>query len=137
MICEWLTMLMEEQGVEISGVYFDRWRAREFFKAADDKGFATLAHREGVGQGYQSMSPRLEAFETALLQKRLKLDNHPCMNMALAAAIAVSDPSGNRKITKSREHGPKVDPLVAALMAVYPCVHKPEEMGSDLSFWVA
>ena len=82
MICEWLTMVMEEQGVEITGVYFDRWRAKEFFKAADEKGFATLAHREGVGQGYQSMSPRLEAFETALPQKSLKLDNHRCMNMA-------------------------------------------------------
>lgn len=137
MICEWLTMLMEEQGVEISGVYFDRWRAKEFFKAADEKGFATLAHREGVGQGYQSMSPRLEAFETALLQKRLKMDNHPVLNMGLAAAIAVTDPSGNRKLSKPKEHGPKIDAVVAALMAVYPCVHKPEEMGSDLSFWVA
>ena len=108
-------MLLDDQGVEVSGVYFDRWRAKEFFKAADEKGFATLAHREGIGQGYQSMSPRLEAFETALLQKRLKMDNNAVLNMGLAAAIAVSDPSGNRKLSKPKEHGPKIDAVVAAL----------------------
>jgi len=79
----------------------------------------------------------VQALETALLQRRVLLDNNPIMNMALANAIVVSDPAGNRKISKPKQHGPKVDALLALLMAAYPLLAEPEGIPSDVGFWIA
>ena len=137
MICQWLKIEIEEQqGVTISSIHFDRWRAKDFFGACDRVGFAALAERKEVGQGYQSMSPRIEALETAMLQRRLLCDNHPVMNMGFANALVMSDPSQNRKLTKNRENGPKIDAIIALLMAVYPLVHQEEALGTDISHWI-
>ena len=137
LICQWLQMLCEEQGIVISTINFDRWRAKDFFAACERTGFAALAEQKEVGQGYQSMSPRIEALETAMLQRRLLCDNHPVLNMGFAAAIVQSDPAGNRKITKPKENGPKIDAVVALLMAAYPLINKEEALGADLSHWIA
>ena len=136
MIASWLMARLDEEGVQISTIHFDRWRAREFFAACDRVGFATLAERNEIGQGYQSMSPRLEALETALLKRQLLLDNHPVLNMGLANALAAVDPAGNRKLVKSKENGPKIDAAVALLMAAYPCINKEEGIGADISHWI-
>jgi phage terminase large subunit-like protein len=73
-----------------------------------------------VGQGYRDFSPRLSAFETALLQRRICHGAHPLLNMAVANAIAVQDPSGNKKLDKSAT-SQRIDPIVAAVMAAFPC----------------
>jgi phage terminase large subunit-like protein len=85
-------------------------------------GFAQEAKREEVRQGFQSMSPRLEAMETALLQKRLRVGNQPVLNMGAAASKVKLDPAANKKITKETYHGPKVDGIVALVMAAYPLI---------------
>jgi len=136
MIASWLMARLDEEDVQISTIHFDRWRAREFFAACDRVGFATLAERHEIGQGYQSMSPRLEALETALLKRQLLLDNHPVLNMGMANALAAVDPAGNRKLVKSKENGPKIDAAVALLMAAYPCINKEEGIGADISHWI-
>jgi phage terminase large subunit-like protein len=129
-------MLCEEQGIVISSIHFDRWRAKDFFASCERTGFASLAERKEVGQGYQSISPRLEALETVLLQNRLRCDNHPVLNMGFAAAVVQSDPAGNRKLDKRKENGPKIDAVIALLMAAFPLVVKEEALGEDLSHWI-
>jgi len=137
MICQWLKIEIEEQqGVTIASIHFDRWRAKDFFGACDRTGFAALAERKEVGQGYQSMSPRIEALETAMLQRKLLCDNHPVMNMGFANALVTSDPASNRKLSKPKENGPKIDAVVALLMAIYPLVHQEEALGADISHWI-
>jgi len=136
MISTYLQMLCEEQGIVISSIHFDRWRAKDFFASCERTGFASLAEQKEVGQGYQSISPRLEALETALLQNRLLCDNHPVLNMGFAAAIVQSDPAGNRKLDKRKENGPKIDAVIALLMAAFPLINKEEALGEDLSHWI-
>lgn len=138
LICQWLKIkIEEEESVTIASIHFDRWRAKDFFGACDRVGFAALAERKEVGQGYQSISPRIEALETAMLQRRLLCDNHPVLNMGFAAALVQSDPAGNRKLVKSKENGPKIDAVVSLLMSVYPLIHQEEALGADISHWIA
>lgn len=138
-IVKWLGIEFEEQGITVDAIYFDRFGSRDFFGACDRESFALSARREPVGQGYQSMTPRISALETALLQGKIRHGgDQPILNMGAAAGIVVSDAAGNRKLTKEDLNiGPKIDGLVAMLMAVYPLIAQPETMASDVSWWVA
>jgi phage terminase large subunit-like protein len=64
------------------------------------------------------MSPRLEAFESVLLDNRLRHGNHPLLNFAASSALSVKDPAGNRKLEKSKVNS-RIDTLIAGVMAVY------------------
>ena len=136
MICEYLQMALQDQGVEVATIQFDRWRIEQFKAAAEPTGFGGMAEWQEVGQGYQSFSPRLEALETGLLQRRLLMDNHPVLNMGMANALAMSDPAGNKKLVKPKENGPKIDAAVALVMAVYPILAKQDTLGGDISHWI-
>lgn len=111
----WLRMRLDDLKIRIDVCAFDRWRITEAKSAAERSGFLVNVWSE-VGQGFQSMSPRVEHFESLLLQSRIRHGAHPLLNMAAACAIAVKDPAGNRKLDKSRSTQ-KIDPIVAALMA--------------------
>ena len=136
-ICQYLMLVMEEQGIVLESIQFDDWNIANFRHAADAVGFAPYVKWVEVRQGFKSISPRIQELETALLQRKLLLDNHPVLNMGMAAAVVMSDPAGNRKIKKPRDFGPKVDAVIALLMAVYPCVYEEESLGDDIAFWVA
>ena len=103
----------------VASVQFDRWGIEHFRQAAIGAGFEPESWIP-VGQGYRDFSPRLSAFETALLQRRICHGAHPLLNMAVANAIAVQDPSGNKKLDKSAT-SQRIDPIVAAVMAAFPC----------------
>ena len=67
--------------------------------------------------GWRDMGPSLDAFEAAVLSKRLRHPNHPPLNMCVAAATVLTDPAGNRKLAKNHTYG-RIDVLIAAVMAV-------------------
>jgi phage terminase large subunit-like protein len=115
----WLRQRFEDLGIEVSSIEYDRWRVKDLQAAAERTGFAPYAVWHEVGQGYRDFSPRVEAFETALLQGKMRHGLHPLLNMAAANAIVVADPANNRKLDKSKSTL-RIDPLVAAVMAVYP-----------------
>lgn len=124
-VCEYL--VSHTEGMNIASVNFDRWRIDLLRKEAEKVGWAT----EGdipwrpVGQGFKDMSPCLETFETILLNRMLAHGSCPPLNSAAAYAIAVFDASKNRKLEKARSTG-RIDPLVAAVMAVHACIAPPE-----------
>ena len=111
----WLRQRLDDMHVRVDVVAFDRWRIVEAKASAERSGFVANVWSE-VGQGYQSMSPRVEHFESLLLQSRIRHGAHPLLNMAASNAIAVKDPAGNRKLDKARSTQ-RIDPLVAAVMA--------------------
>lgn len=115
------------EGMNIASVGFDRWRIDLFRKDAIQEGWALdPTPWVPVGQGFKDMSPCIESFETLLLNHKLAHGNHPLLNLGAANAIAVRDPANNRKLEKSRSTG-RIDPLVAAIMAVHLCVAPPDE----------
>ena len=71
----------------------------------------------GFGQGYQSMTPAIEAFEELALEGRLRHGGHPVLRWCISNTAIERDAAGNRKPTKAKSYG-RIDAAVAALMAV-------------------
>jgi hypothetical protein len=70
---------------------------------------------EPFGQGYQSMSPALEAMETHLLNGSVAHPQHPVLTWCAANAVVQSDAAENRKLAKDKANG-RIDLMVAAVM---------------------
>lgn len=99
---------------DIQAIAYDRWRYEDM---------SPLLEREGVdlplvpfGQGFKDMSPALDEYERMLLGEHLLHDSNPVMRWCAANAITVTDPAGNRKLSKERATG-RIDGMVAAIMA--------------------
>jgi len=117
-VCNYLALKFA--GCNIRSVQFDRYRIDHFSEAAKKTDFyAMVGEWVPVGQGYISMSPRVEAFEIEAMRGKLLTGNHPLLNNAMAHAVAVQDPSGNRKLFKNKSTQ-RIDPAIAALMSVFP-----------------
>lgn len=101
-------------GLDIVSIGFDRWRMDRMKSALEAAGVA-LPLQE-FGQGYQSMSPALDALEADLLQDKVAHGGHPVLAMCAANAVAVPDPASNRKLDKSKATG-RIDGMVALAMA--------------------
>lgn len=114
-------MLLEFQhrhNFTLASVEYDRWRIELLQRESADLGFGTEAKWNAVGQGYKDFSPRVERFQEIMLEERILHGNHPLLQMAAANAIAVKSPAGDVKLDKSKSTQ-RIDPLVAAVMAVY------------------
>ena len=140
-VCEHL--LEHTKGMNIVSVNFDRWNIPFLKSAAMRAGWAPEPEVawESVGQGFKDISPRLESFETLLLNKMVAHGNHPLLNSAAANAIAVFDPAKNSKLEKAKSTG-RIDPLVAAIMAVHACIAPPQgeegdKVHSESDFFIA
>lgn len=97
---------------------FDRWRI-DVFKAALSRQEAPPAFIEKMkpfGQGFQSMSPALDAMEAELLNGRVAHAGNPLLTMCAMNAKITKDPAGNRKLDKMKSTG-RIDGLVALTIA--------------------
>jgi phage terminase large subunit-like protein len=96
-------------------VAFDRWRIdvlkNEIAKLGIELPLVPF------GQGFKDMTPAVDALEATLLNGKLRHGNNPVMNMCASNAVATRDPSGNRKIDKSKSTG-RIDGIVALAMAL-------------------
>jgi phage terminase large subunit-like protein len=117
-VAEWLKLEFDHQGFEPTDVVFDRWRIDQFKQAARAVSFAQGAVWQPVGQGFKDFSPRMESFETVLLNEKLRHGAHPLLNLGAAGARAVADPAHNRKLDKLKSTS-RIDTLVAGVMAVH------------------
>lgn len=105
---------------DVQKLAFDRWNWRHFKPWLDRVGFDEAEIEEKFiefGQGFQSMSPALRDLEAELLNQRVAHGNHPVLTMCAANAVVVSDPAGNRKLSKAKSSG-RIDGMIALAMAV-------------------
>lgn len=100
---------------ELRGLAFDRWGM------ADLK---AILSREGIdlplvdwGQGYASMGPAVDAFETAMLSGRLLHGMNPVLRWTAGNLVYEMDPAGLRKPSKNRSID-RIDPMAATIMAI-------------------
>jgi phage terminase large subunit-like protein len=100
---------------EVQNIAADRWRLSDFRQIAEDEGI-TLPPLLDFGQGFKDMSPALEQFETAVLNRTVRHNGHPVLTWCAANAVTDSDPAGNRKLNKVKATG-RIDLIVAAVMA--------------------
>jgi phage terminase large subunit-like protein len=108
-------------GWNIASVEFDRWRLDLFREACARVGFEDVGMWHKVGQGFVDQSPRVDAFESALLAGKVRHGGHPLLAMGAANAISIADAAGNRKLDKSKSTQ-RIDPLVAGVMAAFPAL---------------
>ena len=112
----------------IKGMAFDRWRIDDFKNACErvgvdiyvdgkDDELAGAIRMVPWGQGFKDMAPAIDALESAVLDRMLKHDGHPCLTWNMSNAMGLGDPAGNRKMDKSASRF-RIDGAVALAMAV-------------------
>lgn len=100
---------------DVQGIAFDRWRFEDLAKLLQDEGITTLPLVEFV-PGFRSYAPAMDAFERAVLDKRMKHNNSPILRWQAGNVVVESDAAGNRKPSKAKSID-RIDGLVAAIMA--------------------
>ncbi|MCA0440161.1 MAG: terminase large subunit [Proteobacteria bacterium] len=101
--------------LDVQAIAYDRWRI-DLMRRELDKLGAELPLMEW-GQGYKDMAPALDALEAELLNARIAHGMHPVLTMCAANATVTKDPTGARKLDKSRATG-RIDGMQALAMAM-------------------
>jgi phage terminase large subunit-like protein len=99
---------------DLGGIAYDRWRIEDLKVQMANEGIELPLLP--FGQGFQSMGPAVDEFETLLINQTVKHPGNPCLTWNAANAVVVSDPAGLRKIAKNKSRG-RVDGIVASVMA--------------------
>ena len=94
---------------------YDRWRIHDFQRELDAIGVQVAM--TPFGQGFKDMAPAVDKLERLVAERKIRHGGNPVLNMCAANAVVERDPSGNRKLTKSKSVG-KIDGLVALAMAL-------------------
>jgi len=115
---------------DVQSIAYDRWRMADLMQLAADEG-AELPQLVEFGQGYKSMSPAIEAFESAILNRTVRHNGHPVLTHCTANAVISTDPAGSRKLDKEKATG-RIDLVVASVMAYAGVVTTPKK---ERSFW--
>lgn len=100
---------------DVQGIAFDRWRIEDLLKLLSDEDIE-LPLVEFV-PGFKSYAPACDAFERAVLGRRMQHNGSPIMKWQAGNVIVETDAAGNRKPSKAKS-GDKIDGIAAAIMAV-------------------
>lgn len=117
----------------LAGIAYDRWRIDVFRQSLARLG--VNVEMKAFGQGFKDMSPAVDIFEKLAVDGRLRHGGQPVLRWAVSNAVVERDAAGNRKLTKSKSFG-RIDPAVAALMAVAAMKLQTEEILAPASKWV-
>lgn len=122
-VAQEMAEILSELNVE--AIAYDRWRIDLLRKELDriDAGLPLV----DWGQGYKDMAPSLDALEAELLNGRIAHGNHPVLTMCAANATVSKDPTGARKLDKSRATG-RIDGIQALAMAMGVAARNEEPM---------
>lgn len=112
----------------VLGLAYDRWRINDLLRELGNIGIETWVDGRDTeipgalrlvpwGQGFKDMAPAIDALEVSILERRFKHDGNPCLTWNMSNAIVLKDPSGNRKLDKSKARF-RIDGAVAAAMAI-------------------
>jgi phage terminase large subunit-like protein len=93
---------------------FDRWKIADLQRYAEDADL--FINMRPIGQGFKDMSPCCEAIEDVLLRRELNHGDNPVMTWNASNAVVVTDPTGARKLDKSKSRN-RIDGMVALSMA--------------------
>lgn len=99
----------------VAAIAYDRWRI-DVLQAELRRLDRELPLVE-FGQGFKDMSPALDTLEGELLNTRLLHGGNAVLTWCAANAMTTRDPSGNRKLDKSKATG-RIDGMVALAMAL-------------------
>lgn len=96
----------------LAALAYDRWGAKELAEELSSRNIKVIP----FGQGYQSMSPAIKAFEERIISGELAHFGNPCMAWNIDNVVLTRDPAGSVKMDKSKTTG-RIDGAVAAAMS--------------------
>ncbi|WP_236672249.1 terminase large subunit [Croceicoccus sp. YJ47] len=99
---------------DVQGIAFDRWQMARLNKLLSDEGI-DLPMTEFV-PGFKSYAAAVDAFETALLGRKMQHNNNPLLRWQAGNVIVETDPAANRKPAKNKSLD-RIDGIVSAIMA--------------------
>jgi phage terminase large subunit-like protein len=111
-------------------IAYDVWGITELERILGEEGI-TLPLKP-FGQGYKSMAPAMKAFEERVLNRRITHDTNPVLTWAVSNVVPEVDAAGNVKPSKERSRE-RIDPVVAAIMAVGLAAQEPPPKTYDFS----
>lgn len=129
-IAEFMRDELDEHGIEVSSIEADSWRLGDFERECDALGMFPYAQRNAIPQTFQAFSPRMECFQSLLLDDKVRHGGHPLLNMAASNAIAERSSNNAMRMNKTKSTQ-RIDPLVAAVMAAY-AVSEGDKVNDDL-----
>lgn len=100
---------------DVRAIAFDRWGIEPIRKLMNDEGI-DLPLVEFI-QGFKSYAPAVNAFERALLERRLQHNGNPVLGWQASNIVVELDAIGNRKPGKSKSID-RIDGLCASIMAM-------------------
>ena len=122
------------QRFDVQGIAFDRWMIEPVRKLMNDHGI-DLPLVEFI-QGFRSYAPAVDAFERALLERRIGHNGNPVLKWQASNIVMESDAASNRKPSKAKSTD-RIDGLVAAIMAVGLAETNQPDAGIDIMAMVA
>lgn len=99
---------------DLQGIAFDRWQMARLMKMLNDEGI-DLPMQDFI-PGFKSYAPAVDAFEQAVLSRRMRHNDNPLLRWQAGNVIVETDAAGNRKPTKSKSLD-RIDGIVSAIMA--------------------
>ena len=114
--------------LNVQAIAYDRWRIDLLRKELERVGCDLPL--VPWGQGFKDMAPALDALEAELLNQRVAHGMHPVLTMCAANAVVVKDPTGARKLDKSRATG-RIDGMQALAMAMGVAMAAGEDQGHE------
>lgn len=99
---------------DVRGIAFDRWQMARLQKLLSDEGI-DLPMRDFV-PGFKSYAAAVDAFETALLGRKMQHNNNPLLRWQAGNVVVETDPAANRKPAKNKSLD-RIDGIVAAIMS--------------------
>lgn len=99
---------------DVQGIAYDRWRFEDLQKMLTDAEIDLPM--TPFAAGYKTYAPAMDAFERAVLTKRMQHNNSPILKWQAGNLVVKPDPAGNRKPMKDKSFD-RIDGLVAAIMA--------------------
>jgi phage terminase large subunit-like protein len=101
---------------DVRAVPYDRARSEDLMTILSEEGIAIPV--VPFGQGWVSMSPAIDAFERAVLNKEMRHNGDPLLTRCISnAAAEIVDTYGNRKLVKVATRA-RIDGAIALVMAI-------------------
>lgn len=99
---------------DVQGIAFDRWQITRPRKLLSDEGI-DLPLVDFV-PGFKSYAAAVDAFETAMLGRKMQHNGNPLLRWQAGNVIVETDPAANRKPAKNKSLD-RIDGIVSAIMA--------------------
>lgn len=112
-IRERIRELVDDHGLDLGALAYDRWNASQLVAELQADGLVCVPH----GQGFASMSGPSRDLEAMLGSGRLVHAGNPVTRWMASNTVAEVDAAGNCKPSKRRSTG-RIDGIVALLMAL-------------------